>query len=68
MYYELIYKVRSSLALTSEDLHDNFLTKKTHRNFLPEPYFHVNCQNLFNKNGLLRCSAWDTSVFQISIM
>ena len=26
---ELIDKIRSSLVLTSEDLHDNFLAKKT---------------------------------------
>ena len=37
--FELKRKTRSSVVLTSKDLHEQFLVKKLHRNFLPESFF-----------------------------
>ena len=54
MDYELIDKITSSLVLTSEDLHDNFLAKKTAQKFLLHLFFYINCQNMVIKNGLLQ--------------
>ena len=48
MGYELTDKIRSSLLLTWE----SFFINKQNRNFLSEPFFHVNCHNLVDKNEL----------------
>ena len=37
--FELTGKIRSSAALISKDLHEQFLAKKFHRNFLSESFF-----------------------------
>ena len=37
--FELTSKIRSSVVLTSENLCEQFLAKKLHRNFLSESFF-----------------------------
>ena len=37
--FELISKIRPSVVLTSKDLYEQFLAKKSHRNFLSESFF-----------------------------
>ena len=37
--FELTSKIRLSVVLTSEDLFEQFLAKKLHRNFLSESFF-----------------------------
>ena len=37
--FELTSKIRLSVVLTSEDLYEQFLAKKLHRNFLSESFF-----------------------------
>ena len=54
MDYELKDKIRSLSVLTSEGPHDNFLSKQTTQKISARAIFHVNCQNLVNKNGFPR--------------
>ena len=37
--FELTSKIRSSVVLTSNDLYEQFLAKRMHRNFLLESFF-----------------------------
>ena len=37
--FELTSKIRSSVVLTSKDLHEQFLAKNLHKNFLSESFF-----------------------------
>ena len=40
--FELTSKIRSSVVLTSKDLHEQLLAKKLHRNFLSKSFFPSN--------------------------
>ena len=51
MDYELTGKIRFSLKIFWQRFSQE---NKLHINFLSEPLFHVNCQNLVNKNELLQ--------------
>ena len=56
--FELISKIKSSIVLTPQNLHEQFLAKKINRNFLSGSFF-PSKMKMVSENGLPLGMTWN---------